>query len=526
MSWTGWLIFFLSIQIIHGLGTWKMYKAAGHAPWKAFIPILNALVACKIINRPWWWTILLFLPIVNLIMFLAFWVEMCRAFGYNRAVDTVLVIVTGGLYLYYLNYFNTLEHHPDRSLKPQTKAGEWVSSILFAIVAATIVHTYAIQPFIIPSPSLEKTLMTGDFLFVSKFHYGARLPMTTVAMPMVHDTIPGLGVKSYTKWPQLPYMRIPGFQDIERNDIVVFNWPADTVNAFKPYGDGMHYIKPIDKKSNYVKRCVGVPGDTLSMQDGFVYIDGEQLQLPERARPQYSYSGEIKGATVDREAMERQYEITDGFRTGISQETGKPAIQISAATEEAVEALLIQDNFVSLERSTFPEGYYHPAVFPHDLSYPNNRDNFQPMLIPAEGTTVEIDYKNIALYKRIIEVYEGREMDIYNRVTVNGKKVFLNGYPLREYTFKQNYYWMMGDNRHNSEDSRFWGFVPETHIVGKPVFIWMSVDPNSGIRWDRVFTTVSGSGEPTSYLVYFVVAVILYIAGKRIYKMRKKKLGN
>src|SRR5210317_1787895 len=197
MTLMQWFIFFLLIQGIHGLGTWKLYIKAGRQAWEAFIPVYNAVILMKIINRPWWWTVLLFLPIVNLIMFAVVWVETARSFGKNSNIDTLLAVVSLGFYNFYLNYFADLEYVKDRSLHPKTDLGDWVSSILFAIVAATIVHTYFIQPFTIPTSSLEKTLLVGDFLFVSKFHYGARIPMTTVAAPMVHDTLPILNSKSY-----------------------------------------------------------------------------------------------------------------------------------------------------------------------------------------------------------------------------------------------------------------------------------------------------------------------------------------
>ena len=273
MSWTGWFIFFLVVQVIHFAGTWKLYQAAGRKAWEATVPVYNSVVLMKIINRPWWWTILLFVPIVNLIMFPVVWVETLRSFGRNSTTDTILGIATLGLYIYYINYTQKHTYIAERSLKPRTSTGEWVSSILFAVVAATIVHTYFMQPFTIPTSSLEKTLLVGDFLFVSKFHYGARTPMTPISFPMVHDTIPLVHTKSYRTEPQIPYFRIPGFQDIKRNDIVVFNWPVDTVNAFQQYGDGKYYYKPIDKKSNYVKRCVGLPGDSLEVRDGYVFIN-------------------------------------------------------------------------------------------------------------------------------------------------------------------------------------------------------------------------------------------------------------
>ena len=295
MTLMQWFIFILIIQVIHGLGTWKLYIKAGRKAWEAFVPIYNGVILMKIINRPWWWVILLFLPVVNLIMFIVVWVETARSFGKNTYLDTFLAVITLGFYNYYLNYVADVNYIENRELKPKSSSGEWTSSILFAIVAATIVHTYFLQPFTIPSSSLEKSLLVGDFLFVSKFHYGARIPMTTVAAPMVHDTIPErikikgikipipFGGKSYLfddhkdsdSWKnklQLPYLRIPGFEKIERNDIVVFNQPADTLLDMNDFHPDRNYYKPIDKKTNLVKRCVGIAGDSLEVRNGYVYI--------------------------------------------------------------------------------------------------------------------------------------------------------------------------------------------------------------------------------------------------------------
>ncbi|MCH9659893.1 MAG: signal peptidase I, partial [Bacteroidetes bacterium] len=283
MSWTQWIITILIIQVIHFLGTWKLYVAAGRKAWEAAVPVYNAVVLMKIINRPWWWVILLFIPIVHLIMFPVIWVETLRSFGRNNTKETFLVLITFGCYLYYVNYTQKVAYVKDRELKPRTSAGEWTSSILFAVVAATIVHTYFMQPFTIPSSSLEKTLLVGDYLFVSKFHYGARTPMTAAALPMVHDTLPVAKTKTYWDKLQFPYGRIPGFQDIKRNDIVVFSWPVDTLIDIRPGAMRGSVVKPIDKKSNYVKRCVGIPGDSLEVRDGYVYINGKQNQLPDRA---------------------------------------------------------------------------------------------------------------------------------------------------------------------------------------------------------------------------------------------------
>src|SRR5690606_12906978 len=283
MTLTEWILFFLVIQVIHFLGTWKLYIKAGRKPWEAAVPVYNAVVLMQIINRPKWWVILLFIPIVNLIMFPVVWVETLRSFRKNTIKDTMLAVVTLDFYIYYVNYFENVTHRPDRSLKPTTEACETVSSILFAVVVATIIHSYFIQPFTIPTSSLEKTLLEGDFLFVSKVNYGARTPQTTVALPMVHDTSPFANVKPYTKFPQLPARRFPGFERPVHNDIMVFNWTADTLYQFFDRSN-RRADKPMDKRSNYVKRTVGLPGDDLEIKDGIVYINDEVLDLGDRAK--------------------------------------------------------------------------------------------------------------------------------------------------------------------------------------------------------------------------------------------------
>ena len=313
MNGTQWLVFILIIQVIHFLGTWKLYVKAGRKAWEAAIPMYNAIVLMQIINRPKWWVILLFIPIINLLMFPVIWVETIRSFGKNTLLDTWLVLLSFGFYTYYVAYALDVSYIEDRSLHPKTVAGEWVSSIVFAVVAATIVHTYFIQPYVIPTSSLEKTLLVGDFLFVSKFHYGARVPMTVVAAPMVHDSLPILKTKSYladvekdsykSSWKnklRLPYFRLPGFKKVKKNDIVVFSWPADTVYQFFKRAKGV--VKPIDKKSNYVKRNVGSPGDSLAVINGDVYINGEKLVLNDRAKPEFHHvittKNDIDNATV------------------------------------------------------------------------------------------------------------------------------------------------------------------------------------------------------------------------------------
>lgn len=567
MDASQWLLFILLVQIIHFAGTWKLYQKAGRKAWEAAVPVYNAIVLMKIIRRPGWWVILLFIPIINLLMFPVIWVETIRSFGRNSLLDTWLVILTLGFYIYYVNYVLDVHYIEDRSLHPKSGTGEWVSSIVFAIVAATLVHTYFMQPYVIPTGSLEKTLLVGDFLFVSKFHYGARAPMTTVAAPMVHDTLPLLGIRSYLNKPQLPYFRLPGFQDIKRNDIVVFSWPADTVRIFFKKEEGVD--KPIDKKSNYVKRCVGLPGDSLEVRDGYVYVNGEQLQLPGRAKTQYTFavysdkgvssrllldagitefnrkylSGPLSqpqvtsledyllGANPNPSGEIELYTNYRGIPARVVQQAGLSLREVTdrqrfvTMTDQEAAALRANQGIDSVVKQLEPKGKQGGNIFPQDAAFPWNNDNFGPIYIPEEGKSVSLSPATLPLYKKIIRDYEG------NTVGISGNQVLINGQPANSYTFKQDYYWMMGDNRHRSEDSRAWGYVPENHIVGKPVFIWMSIEGiNDGIRnwkprWDRFFTTVHGDGKPHSYFRYFLLALAAYFVFDYLRKRRKKRAG-
>jgi len=460
------------------------------------------------------------------------WVETIRSFGRNSTADTWLVILSLGLYIFYVNYILDVAYINNRSLKPSTATGEWISSILFAVVAATLVHTYFMQPFVIPSSSLEKTLLVGDFLFVSKFHYGARIPKTAIALPMVHDTIPIINTKSYvfdddfTKKDvsflnlfQLPYLRIPGLEKIKRNDIVVFNQPADTLRDMNDFHPDRNYYKPIDKKTNLVKRCVGIPGDSLEIRDGYVFINGKRPKLPGRAKTQYNFIVNTNGNSINQDLLVNRY----GVREGMKYRDGRFALNSEGAyilTMTDQESELIAKNPAVVEVTKIIQKKGVPGdVFPHVASLGWNIDNFGPIYIPKQGQTVEINKQSLPLYKRIIEEYED------NNLSVKGDEIKINGELTNTYTFKQDYYWMMGDNRQNSLDARAWGFVPFDHVVGKPVFIWFSWEQNAKginkIRWNRLFTTVKGDNEPRSYFVYFIGALLVYIGYNQFRKRRK-----
>lgn len=522
MSLTGWLIFIIVVQVIHFFGTWKLYERAGKKWWQALIPIYNGIVLMEIINRPKWWVILLFIPIINLLMFPIIWIETCRSFGFNKQSHTILAVITLGFFIYYINYFTDAKHIEDRSLVPRTALGEWVSSIAFAIIVSTLVHTYFIQPYVIPTSSLEKTLLIGDYLFVSKFHYGARVPKTTVALPMLHDSIPFTGVKSYVSDDkpetfksallnklQLPYLRFPGFKKIKRNEIVVFSWPTDTLVHWTKPELGI-VKKPIDKKTNYVKRCVAIPGDTLEVRNGYVYIDGKRSKLPPSAKPQWMFKVSTGGRKFSQSTINR-YNIREGY------DMGNGNYLLNLTDSEAAE--MAKNPIVeTVEKRIAPEGkgYYDPNIFPHSPKYPWSVDNFGPIYLPEKGATVKLDANSILFYKQIIGDYEGNDLVVFE------DKIYINGKLADSYTFKQDYYWMMGDNRQNSLDARAWGYVPFDHIVGTPIMIWFSKDNLTGnIRWDRIFTTVSATGKTKSY--FWPGIIISLIVLFLVFKPKRKK---
>lgn len=573
MSLTGWILFILIVQVIHFLGTWKLYQKAGRKAWEALIPVYNAIVLMQIINRPKWYVILLFIPIVNLLMFPVVWVETIRSFGKNKTSHTWLVLLTLGLYIYYLNYAEAdkLTYIENRSLKPANKVADFVSSIVYAVIVATVIHTYFIQPFVIPSSSLEKTLLVGDFLLVSKMHYGARTPMTAVAVPMVHDTIPLIPTsydglpkyvnryKSYLKKPQIPYFRMPGFSDVQKNDIVVFNWPADTVRFFFRDNTAMNIRKPVDKKSNYVKRCVGTAGDTIESRGGDVYINGQLLELSYRAKPLFLNNIKLKDNSLEvlnnygieqRDLMAYTYVIKtsiwedpavknyinnpqnrvalfeqkrDSVNVYASGYINNPdlmqklGIQIDGVqaniTIQQEKQLKNEPAVVSLSRSTRPEG----GIFPQTQPTWSESD-WGPIYIPKKGDVLTLTKETLPFYRNIIRDYE------YHDLKVIGNDILIDNKPATTYQVEQDYYWMMGDNRNFSEDSRYWGYVPADHIVGKPVFIWFSYDSvNKKVRWDRVFTTVGGDGEPQSYLRWFILALAGYFLIDYFLKKKKAK---
>lgn len=509
------LTYFIVLELASFLLTWKFYVAAGRKAWEAAIPFYKTYVMMDIIQRKKWQTILFFIPVVSNIMAIVMVYELLHVFNYRKLKYTLLSILTLGLYLGYIGYSEKLKYVGKDEQNIKKTVGELGGSILFAIVAATVIRAFTFEAYTIPTSSMEKSLMVGDFLFVSKMHYGSRLPVTPLSVPLVHNKVPLMNVDSYLEWVQFPYTRLPKISSLDRMDPVVFNYPAEDIRPINMDGK----IRPIDKGENYVKRCVAIPGDTLKIEHRQVLINGKTLEFPERSKPQFMYDALTKGP-LDKEMLKTRFDINP---TEILQDPRNPNHYQFPATEEAAESIKSLGIQIQVIEITDPAAN---VVFPntvHTLHFPWSADNYGPLYIPAKGESITLNEQTFVTYKRVIEMYDAPEM---RSLTKSGGQYYLDGEAITSYTFNQDYYFMMGDNRHMSDDSRFWGFVPEDRIVGKPVFIWMSYDSfgdgfKNKIRWERIFTTVSGSGKRVSYFWYFVVAVVLISIGNRYYKKRK-----
>jgi signal peptidase I len=358
---------------------------------------------------------------------------------------------------------------------------EWFDSVLFAVVAATLIRWLLLEAYTIPTGSMEKSLLVNDFLFVSKLHYGTRTPKTILQLPLTHQKIWFTEIPSYLDWIQLPNYRLPGFTSVKNGDVVVFNYPGcperpDEYGGFDKY--------PVDLRTNYIKRCIGVGGDKISVKDAQVYINGTAMENPAGIQKWYT----LESNTSINPKLFTKYGVTE---RGSRSENGKYYYAINA-TETAVSDLKSLDFISDVYPEIIPANEENTPykTFPYNLEYFNwNRDNFGEVTIPKEGITIQLTPENIALYKGVITTFDHND-----NAEVKDGKIFIDGKEISEYTFKQNYYFMMGDNRYESDDSRFWGFVPADHVVGKAVFIWMSIDADgtflNKIRWKRLFSII------------------------------------
>jgi len=499
----------------------KIFAKAGEAAWKGAVPLYNLVVCNKILGKPWYWLVLLLVPGVNLLMLIIYNVNTSIALGKRTLKEHVIMVLVPWVEL------SNLAFHPKYKWvgpippgqRKRNLLGQWGDAILFAVIVATAFRAFTFEAFTIPTESMEKSLLVGDYLFVSKLSYGPRLPMTPVTFPFTHHTLPLTDhTPSFTNWFKLPYMRLPGFGKPQKGDAVVFNFPeGDTVVAnfqnmsyyqlvrmsgrdnlvnrhrvvftlpdgrkgSRPAGDIL--VRPVDKQENYIKRCVGTPGDTIEVVDGVVHVNSKAEPLV--ATGQYAYDFVVKDP-FNKRVLKDQYDITT---TDVTEDNGTAEIPLTASNAEALGKF---GNVVSMTREDKPRGAYGAKdfwpIFPNNPAFNWSEDNFGPLWIPKAGASIKLTAANLPLYRRAITAYEGNTLDEKNG------SIWINGVQTDTYTFKQDYYWMMGDNRHRSQDSRFWGFVPYDHVVGKAVLVWLTVDPEkggfpSGIRWKRLFTRV------------------------------------
>lgn len=483
-------IILLILIVFFPILLWKTYETTNNAGWKSAVPFLNYYIWLKIVDKPLWWYIFLLIPFINAFVVMLLIVETLKCYNRYSLGDQAIAVIFPFIYLPWLGIKKQTDYVTPENRVPHKKTAsrEWVDAIIFAVIAATIIRMFMVEAYTIPTSSMEKSLLVGDFLFVSKLSYGPKLPNTPLSFPFVHHTMPLTQfTKSYVEWIKWPYYRFLGLTHIKNNDVVVFNYPdGDTValkvqnqsyyGLVRDYGrqrvwnDKVNFgdiiARPVDKRENYIKRCIAIPGDTLQIIDQVVYINGKTSELPKQA--QFKYLVTTDGSRINPKALDR-LGVTEQVLMAQQDE-----YEITL-TNEAAEKLKGFTNVVEVKKIIQPMGFWQFNTFPFDSAYSWNVDNYGPLVMPRAGTTVQLNSKNIVLYERIIKAYELNDLEI------KGEKILINGKQVTEYTFKLDYYWMMGDNRHNSADSRYWGFVPSDHIVGKAVFVWLSLDKNKSL---------------------------------------------
>lgn len=524
-------IYVLILSVLLGLSSFKLYQKMGYKGWEAFVPFYNYYIIQKEIGEPKWWVALAYLPIVGPIMMSVFHLFLMKKFGRTSATEQILTVVLPFIYLAYTSYFQL--NKVDRFAVEDEKAKKetFLGSITFAVVFATIVHAFITQPFAIPTGSMERTLLVGDFLFVNKWTYGFRMPTRPVALPFLQGTIMDTGKKgnpkddpkSYVDAIKLPYLRIGQFKKPQKNDIVVFNYPGDSVHT------------AIDRKDPYVKRCVAVGGDVLEIKAGRLFINGQPEKLMGDAEVQHSYIVYTR-AEIDINYLWKNLAYLPIVDEGNTQD-GLHYYQFQGLTDDLLAQIKEIPEFVKAEEVLDEKGKgqvshvyrfdehgevvrdangvpqqskkidVSQSIFP--INKPWNPDWYGPLTIPKTGDVITLTQENLPEYKKLITEYEG------NTLEFKGGKFYINGTQTDKYTVKQDYYFMMGDNRDASLDARFFGFVPETNIVGSPMFTWLSWqgvfdDGPKKIRWDRMFkATNTGEKNKTSY--WWVAAIILVL---------------
>ncbi|MGF7231501.1 S26 family signal peptidase [Arachidicoccus sp.] len=489
------------------IGIYGMFKKAGVAPWKAFIPFYNTWIICNLcgINKLWFW--LQFIPIAG--QFITIWMTIIfvMQFGKFSFIDHTLTTLVPFVYLPYIGFSKDVRYVGPEGVKHYKKSTtrEWVDALVFATVAATIIRTFIFEAYVIPTGSMEKTLLINDFLFVDKMTYGARVPETPVSFPFVHNFMPfSTTVPSYTKLVHLKYRRLPAFGEIKRNDVVVFNFPAgDTIINEAGYGSELPYyqvlreqyhgdratlfaqhkilVHPIDKTDNYIKRCTGIAGDTIQIINTELYVNGKKAYIPPTSQMEYLVT--TNGNAFSDDVLRNQIHIKiDPVNASDEPEFSPQGNNqyIFDATADEIAQVKKLPNVVNVQFYIQTNHGLFPYYSESDSSW--TPDNFGPLWIPKKGVTVTLTQQNLPIYRRIITTYE------HHILTENNGQFVIDGKPTNQYTFQYNYYWMMGDNRHRSQDSRYWGFVPETAVVGKASLIWFSWQ--NGPRWKRIFKVI------------------------------------
>ncbi len=483
------LLTFLVIRLGVTVGYWKLFEKAGIAGWKSLIPFYSEFIVMKdIVGKPTWWFIYLLLPVVNFFAYYVLIFEVLRCYGKNSLWSQILIIFTGFFYLIYLGfspsakYLGKFDQLPAEEKK--SVLTEWTEAITFAVVAATLIRWLIMEAYTIPTPSMENSLLVGDFLFVSKFHYGTRTPKTPLQLPLTHQKIWFTEIPSYLDWVQLPQYRLPGISEVKSGDVVVFNIPPKRLNDNKDY--------PVDLKTNYIKRCVAAAGETLQIIDKKILVNRQELK--DHPLVQWSYKITATGIINERNLTRLGIGVEDYQVIGRPDENSVDYIMwLTEDKAEEMKSLpyikaVVEEEY---ENSSgifpFSEYYGYGAGTENTLNW--NLNTFGPLWIPKRGETIALNDSTLALYGFIITTYD-HQAD----AKIVDRKLQINGQEVSSYTFNQNYYFMMGDNRHNSLDSRYWGFVPEDHIVGKGFFIWLSIDPNqkflNKIRWKRFFKMI------------------------------------
>ncbi len=512
----GWILLIqLLLIMLPCPGLYKMFVKAGVPGWKALVPWYNTWMMVSICKGPRHLFFLQFIPIAGWFATLALFVEFVKSFGKFRFYQHTLAALLPVFYFSYLG-FNDSEHFRGAgAIRSHRKTWyrEWADAAVFAVIAATLIRTFVFEAYAIPTGSMEKTLLVKDYLFVSKFSYGTRLPNTPLALPFVHNTLPLSSSPSYLTWIKIPYVRWFS-SPVRRQDVVVFNLPVgDSTIILEEYGTkDLYYdvirragggnpdqgrkmvlqnpqdypiiVRPVDKQDNYIKRYTALPGDTILITKGVVSVNGVAEKMPPHAQTYYYV--QTAGQPLDDNEMKEQYDV-DIHNPEEFQLTNSLNLYRVLLSAQAVEAMKTS----GLAKSISPEPSDltgQEQVFPYDQLHHWTLDDFGPLWIPRKGATLKLTPENYSLYQRAIRTYEG------NSLERRGDKFLINGVVTEHYTFHMDYYWMMGDNRHNSADSRYWGFVPEDHIVGKAVFIWLSLDKDqpfySKIRWSRLFSFV------------------------------------